>query len=122
MQVYPNPTQLKATDDSTLLAGPSVETNIPLVLASGQFCLRLNSTLLQKEGFAINDLVIVDAQKEIKNRSIVVVNVDGELLLRKLEINGDQKTLFAQEPIAALAWQEGRMEILGVVVYLLRSI
>src|ERR1051325_2000910 len=57
------------------------------------FFMRVNSDAMIGVGIHIGDVVIVDRSLEPKNGKIVIAIVDGELLIRKLEIGGNKRRL-----------------------------
>src|SRR5918993_4631085 len=56
------------------------------------FFMRVNSDAMTGYGIHLGDVIIVDRSLEAKNGKIVIAVVDGELLIRKVEIM-ETKTL-----------------------------
>ncbi|RYZ23679.1 MAG: LexA family transcriptional regulator, partial [Chitinophagaceae bacterium] len=52
------------------------------------FFMRMNSDAMIGAGVHAGDVLIVDRSLEAKNGKIVIAAVDGELLVRRLEISG----------------------------------
>ncbi|MCW3073279.1 MAG: umuD [Flaviaesturariibacter sp.] len=85
------------------------------------FFMRVNSDAMEGVGIYKGDVVIVDRSLEPKHRSIVIATVGEELLIRRLEINGDQKQLVATKKLAPLNLVS-KQEIWGVVTYIIHKV
>ncbi len=86
------------------------------------FFMRVNSDAMADAGVHAGDVVIVDRSLEAKNGKIIIAVVDGELLIRKLEINGGIQRLVAAKKLAALTVSEGNLKVWGVVTYVIHNV
>ena len=66
------------------------------------FFMRVNSDAMDGAGIHIGDVIIVDRSLKAGNGKIIIANVDGELLIRKLEMNEDQGKLVASKKTAPI--------------------
>ncbi|WP_121352409.1 LexA family protein [Flavisolibacter nicotianae] len=86
------------------------------------FFLRVNSDAMVGAGVHVGDVVIVDRSLEPKNGRLVIAVVDGELLIRKLEINNNQTRLTtANKRLASLDVTGMQLHIWGVVTYVIHK-
>lgn len=86
------------------------------------FFLRVNSDAMVGAGVHVGDVVIVDRSLEPKNGRLVIAIVDGELLIRKLEINNNQTRLAtANKRLASLDVTGTQLNIWGVVTYVIHK-
>ena len=75
------------------------------------FFMRVNSNAMSGAGIHKGDVVIVDRSLVAKNGKVVIAVVDGELLIRRLEISDGKKTpAFSWCP--AFAHPCGRIQML----------
>lgn len=87
------------------------------------FFLRVNSDAMTGAGVNIGDVVIVDRSLEPKNGKIVIAVVDGELLIRRLEINGGKKRLVpATKKLAPIEVSSEGLQVWGVVTYVIHNV
>lgn len=87
------------------------------------FFLRVNSDAMLGAGVHPGDVVIVDRSLEPKNGKIVIAVVDGELLIRKLEISGGKKRLVpATKKLAPIDVTEESLKVWGVVTYVIHTV
>lgn len=87
------------------------------------FFLRVNSDAMTGAGVHVGDVVIVDRSLEPKNGKIVIAVVDGELLIRKLEISGGKKRLVpATKKLAPIDVTEEGLKVWGVVTYVIHNV
>ena len=88
------------------------------------FFMRVNSNAMIGEGIHHGDVVIVDRSAEAKNGKVVIAVLDGEMLIRKLEINNHKKRLLpATKKLAAIEISESStFAIWGVVTYVIHSL
>ncbi|MDQ6608761.1 MAG: translesion error-prone DNA polymerase V autoproteolytic subunit [Bacteroidota bacterium] len=86
------------------------------------FFMRVNSDAMTGAGIHIGDVVIVDRSLEARNGKIVIAVVDGELLIRKVEI-AERKTvlLAANKKIGAMDVTNG-LKLWGVVTYVIHNV
>ena len=86
------------------------------------FFMRVNSEAMIGEGIHVGDVVIVDRSLEAKNGKIIIAVVDGELLIRKLEMGGGRQRLVAAKGLAPLEISEGALRVWGVVTYVIHNV
>jgi DNA polymerase V len=87
------------------------------------FFLRVNSDAMVGAGVHPGDVVIVDRSLEPKNGKIVIAVVDGELLIRKLEISGGKKRLVpATKKLSSIDVTEEGLKVWGVVTYVIHNV
>jgi DNA polymerase V len=87
------------------------------------FFLRVNSDAMKEAGVHPGDVVIVDRSLEPTNGKIVIAVVDGELLIRKLEISGGRKRLVpATKKLAPIDVMEESLTVWGVVTYVIHNV
>lgn len=86
------------------------------------FFMRVNSDAMAGAGIHVGDVVIVDRSLEPKNGKIVIAIVDGELLIRKLEVSGGKKRLVASKKIASIDVAESDLKVWGVVTYIIHNV
>lgn len=88
------------------------------------FFMRVNSNAMIGEGIHHGDVVIVDRSAEAKNGKVVIAVLDGEMLIRKLEINNHKKRLLpATKKLSAIEISESStFAIWGVVTYVIHSL
>ncbi|HYK57461.1 MAG TPA: translesion error-prone DNA polymerase V autoproteolytic subunit [Flavisolibacter sp.] len=87
------------------------------------FFMRVNSDAMTGAGIFKGDVVIVDRSLEAKNGKIIIAVVDGEMLIRKLEINNGKKQLLAvTNRLSAIDVDDARFSSWGVVTYVIHSV
>jgi DNA polymerase V len=87
------------------------------------FFMRVNSNAMVGAGIFKGDVVIVDRSLEARNEKIIIAVVDGEMLLRKLEINNGKKRLVAlTNRLSSLEVDDARFYCWGVVTYVIHSV
>jgi DNA polymerase V len=88
------------------------------------FFMRVNSDAMIGSGIHNHDVVIVDRSLEPKNGSVVIAVLDGEMLIRKLEINNNKKRLLpATSRLSAIEITESSsFAIWGVVTFVIHSL
>jgi DNA polymerase V len=86
------------------------------------FFLRVNSDAMVGAGVNIGDVVIVDRSLEPKNGKIVIAVVDGELLIRRLEVSNHKTRLVtANKKLASLDITGAPLQVWGVVTYVIHK-
>ncbi|HEV7334057.1 MAG TPA: translesion error-prone DNA polymerase V autoproteolytic subunit [Flavisolibacter sp.] len=86
------------------------------------FFLRVNSDAMTGAGVQVGDVVIVDRSLTPKNGSLVIAVVDGELLIRKLEISNNHTRLAtANKKLASLDITGTPLNVWGVVTYVIHK-
>ena len=85
------------------------------------FFMRVNSDAMISDGIHHGDVVIVDRSVEPKNGKVVIAVLDGEMLIRKLEINNHKKRLLpGTKKLSAIDISESSsFAIWGVVTYVI---
>lgn len=87
------------------------------------FFMRVNSDAMTGAGIFKGDVVIVDRSLEAKNGKIIIAVVDGEMLIRKLEINNGKKRLLAvTNKLSSIDVDDARFSSWGVVTYVIHSV
>jgi DNA polymerase V len=86
------------------------------------FFLRVNSDAMTGAGIHIGDVVIVDRSLEPKNGKVVIAVVDGELLIRRLELAGTKTLLVAANKKLASIDATDRLNLWGVVTYIIHNV
>ena len=86
------------------------------------FFMRVNSDAMTGAGIHIGDVVIVDRSLEATNGKIIIAIVDGELLIRKLEISGGRKRLIASKKLSTIDVSENNLSVWGVVTYVIHNV
>ena len=86
------------------------------------FFMRVNSDAMTGHGIHLGDVIIVDRSLEAKNGKIVIAVVDGELLIRKVEIT-ETKTLLlcANKKLTAID-VTNNLKLWGVVTYVIHNV
>ncbi|HYO22972.1 MAG TPA: translesion error-prone DNA polymerase V autoproteolytic subunit [Flavisolibacter sp.] len=86
------------------------------------FFMRVNSDAMSGFGIHVGDVVIVDRSLEAKNGKIVIAVVDGDLLIRKLDINNGKGRLVASKKTAPIEVTEQSLKVWGVVTYVIHNV
>jgi DNA polymerase V len=86
------------------------------------FFMRVNSDAMSGNGVHMGDVVIVDRSLEAKNGKIVIAIVDGELLIRKLEVHEGKIRLVASKKTAPIDLTEQSLKLWGVVTYVIHNV
>jgi DNA polymerase V len=91
---------------------------------SASFFMRVNSEAMIGAGIHVGDVVIVDRSIEPKNGKVIIALVNGEMLIRRYEINnGKRRLLPATKKIAPIDIVENsEFSIWGVVTYVIHSV
>ncbi len=114
---------------ATASTGPSspgqfVDLNEKLVKnREATFFLRVNSEAMKEAGISMGDVVIVDRSIKPENGKVVIVMFDGELIIRRLEIQNHKKRLLpASNRLSPIEISEGSFySIWGVVTFVIHS-
>ena len=86
------------------------------------FFLRVNSDAMTGAGVHVGDVVIVDRSLAPQNGSLVIAVVDGELLIRKLEISNNRTRLAtANKKLSSLDITGSTLHVWGVVTYVIHK-
>ena len=87
------------------------------------FFMRVNSDAMTGAGIYKGDVVIVDRSLDPKHGKIIIAVVDGEMLIRKLEINNGKKRLIAvTNKLSAIDVDDSKFSSWGVVTYVIHSV
>jgi DNA polymerase V len=87
------------------------------------FFMRVNSDAMTGVGIYKGDVVIVDRSLDPKNGKVIIAVLDGELLIRKLEIaNGKKRLLSVGAKLSAISVEESKYSCWGVVTYVIHSV
>lgn len=88
------------------------------------FFMRVNSDAMIGAGIHNGDVVIVDRSLEAKNGKIIIAVVDGEMLIRKLEISNEKKLLLpATKKLSAIEINaSANFLVWGVVTYVIHAL
>jgi DNA polymerase V len=87
------------------------------------FFMRVNSDAMTGAGIYKGDVVIVDRSLEAKNGKIIIAVVDGEMLIRKLEINNGKKRLIAlTNRLSSIDVDDEKFASWGVVTFVIHSV
>jgi len=88
------------------------------------FFMRVNSDAMIGAGIHTGDVVIVDRSLEAKNGKVIIAVLDGEMLIRRLEIVNNKKRLLpATKKLSAIEINESSsFSVWGVVTYVIHSL
>ena len=86
------------------------------------FFLRVNSDAMIGAGIHQGDVVIVDRSLEAKNGKVVIAVVDGDMLIRRLEISNGKTILHAADHFTVSQEVAGKLNVWGVVTYIIHSV
>lgn len=88
------------------------------------FFIRVNSDAMLGAGIHNGDVVIVDRSLEAKNGRVIIAVLDGEMLIRKLEIcEGKKRLLPATKKLSAIEINDSNMfSVWGVVTFVIHSV
>ncbi|HZH65116.1 MAG TPA: translesion error-prone DNA polymerase V autoproteolytic subunit [Flavisolibacter sp.] len=86
------------------------------------FFMRVNSDAMTGAGIHIGDVVIVDRSLEPKNGKVVIAVVDGELLIRKIEITETKTTLLPANKKLHSIDVTNKLKLWGVVTYIIHNV
>jgi DNA polymerase V len=88
------------------------------------FFMRVNSDAMVGAGIHNGDVVIVDRSIEAKNGKVIIAVLDGEMLIRRLEINQNKKRLLpATKKLSPVEITDSNtFSVWGVVTYVIHSL
>ena len=88
------------------------------------FFMRVSGNSMVNAGIFDGDIVIVDKSIKPKSGKIVIAVIDGEMLIRRLEMGMNKMRLVPETPkLAAIDVSEfSDFKIWGVVIYVIRSV
>ena len=88
------------------------------------FFMRVNSDAMIDAGIHNGDVVIVDRSLEAKNAKVIIAVLDGEMLIRRLEISeGKKRLLPATKKLSPIEISSSNaFSVWGVVTYVIHSL
>lgn len=88
------------------------------------FFMRVNSDAMIGAGIHNGDVVIVDRSLEAKNGKVIIAVLDGEMLIRRLEIDQNKKRLLpATKKLSPIEINESNtFSVWGVVTYVIHGL
>ena len=88
------------------------------------FFMKVNSDAMIGAAIHCGDVVIVDRSLEPRNGNVVIAVIDGEMLIRKFEINNHKRRLIpATTKLSAIEITESTSFVVwGVVTYVIHSL
>ena len=87
------------------------------------FFMRVNSDAMKGAGIHCGDVVIVDRSLEARNGKIVIAVLNGELLIRKFEINNGKAKLVPASKLSPIDIESYTDKcIWGVVTYVIHNV
>jgi DNA polymerase V len=87
------------------------------------FFMRVNSNAMTGAGISSGDVVIVDRSLPATNGKVVIAVINGELLIRKLELSGGQARLVPASKLASIPLDSSpEKSIWGVVTYVIHNL
>jgi DNA polymerase V len=86
--------------------------------------MRVNSDAMIGAGIHQGDVVIVDRSLEARSGKVVIAVLDGEMLIRRLDISNHKKRLLpATKNLSAIDISESSaFDIWGVVTFVIHSV
>lgn len=103
---------------------PGIDLNEQLIRnRQSTFFLRVNSDVMTAAGIHKGDVIIVDRSVEARNGKIIIAELNGEMLIRRLEITEHRKRLVpAGRKLAPIEINEGSsFAVWGVVTYVIHG-
>jgi DNA polymerase V len=88
------------------------------------FFMRVNSDAMIGAGIHQGDVVIVDRSLEARSGKVIIAVLDGEMLIRRLDISNHKKRLLpATKNLSAIDISESSaFDIWGVVTFVIHSV
>ncbi len=87
------------------------------------FFLRVNSNAMVGAGIRLGDVAVVDRSLKPKNGKVVIAIVEGELVIRKLELTDKQTALHTVEKKATVAVIDRKaLRVWGVVTSIIHTL
>jgi DNA polymerase V len=84
--------------------------------------LKVNTDVMSDAGINDGDVVAVDRSLPYDNSSIIVAVIDDEMVIRKLEAGGGKEFLVTPGRKLAPLEVTGRLNVWGVVMYVIRKV
>ena len=89
------------------------------------FFLRVNSNAMIGAGIFSGDVVIVDRSLEPRNGNVIIAAIDGEMLIRRLQLveNGKRLLVPDSKKIGTIEISDdGSFSVWGVVTYVIHTV
>jgi DNA polymerase V len=86
------------------------------------YMLRVNTNVMADAGISMGDVIAVDCNAHPSNNNIVIAVIDYEMVIRKLEKNGSRDVLTTPGRKLASLDVTGRLNVWGVVKYVIRQV
>jgi DNA polymerase V len=89
------------------------------------FFMRVNSNAMVGAGIHNGDVVIVDRSLEWRNGSVIIAVLNGEMLIRRIEVTDGRRKLLVPETkkLSAIEITDGAsFNVWGVVTYVIHSL
>jgi DNA polymerase V len=87
------------------------------------FFMRVNSDAMTGSGIFAGDVVIVDRSLEPRNGKVIIAVLDGEMLIRKLEMaNGKRLLVPTNRKLSPIDVSQLPLEIWGVVTFVIHCL
>lgn len=104
----------------TITEGETIQ--LPLKI-KGNYILEVTGDSMINAGIKSGDMVVVDTEKSIKNKDIVVALIDGEVTLKRLIFNKDKIELHPEnENYDVIKIDKEDLKIIGKASLLLRKL
>jgi len=110
----------EATDENE----KSIDLNEQLIRnKKATFFMRVNSNAMAGAGINAGDVIIVDRSIQPRNGKVVIAMLEGEMLIRRLEIsNGRQRLVPATNNLSPIEVDPYRFQVWGVVTFVIHSL
>ena len=86
------------------------------------FFVRAHGDSMENAGIRSGDILVVDRALPVIDNSIVIAVVDGELLIRRLEITEGKRRLVASKKVASIDITNQQLNVWGVVTYVIHNV
>jgi DNA polymerase V len=89
------------------------------------YFVRASGHSMEKAGIHDGDILVVDRSLAVSNRKIVIANVDGEFLCKRLDLSDPKKPILRAESDGhsdIILSNESELEIFGVVTTVVHSV
>ena len=121
--IKPNEPAFHASGDD--YAQPAIDLNEQLVKnKSTTFFMRVNSDAMIGSGIHKGDVVIVDRSIPSKSGKVIIALLDGEMLIRRLDITEGKKRLIpSTKKLSAIEINDAHtFSVWGVVTYVIHNL
>ncbi|MGP9033828.1 LexA family protein [Glutamicibacter mysorens] len=87
------------------------------------FIMRVSGHAMQSAGIFDGDEVIVDRSLSVRHGSVVIVNLNGQMLVRRWQIDGRQVGLLSDEsPLPVILAEGDEVSVFGVITRCLHHV